>query len=130
MLDLSHFLNKQYLMERQTRLQPSACDRRDLTCCTVHADDMMPNPIHLSPFLESFCLLGIHSGASAVGRTPASQRRMEGVQMIGMHVCGGYKLRGVGMLWRGSLIFGPFGTALMPLRPFILEPYFDACAQG
>ena len=47
-----------------------------------------------------------------------------------MNVCGGYKLRGVGMLWIGSLIFGPFGTALMPLRPFILEPYFDAFAQG
>ncbi len=50
--------------------------------------------------------------------------------MIGMNVCGSHKLRGVGMLWIGSLIFGPFGTALMPLRPFILEPYFDTFAQG
>jgi len=50
--------------------------------------------------------------------------------MIGMNVFGGYTLLSVGMLWIGSFIFGPFGTALMPLRPFILEPDFDALAQG
>ena len=50
--------------------------------------------------------------------------------MIRMNICGGYRLCGVGMLWIGGLIFGPFATALMPLRPFILESYFDAFAQG
>jgi len=34
------------------------------------------------------------------------------------------------MLWIGGLILGPFATALMPLRPFILESDFDAFAQG
>src|SRR6516165_11031768 len=55
---------------------------------------------------------------------------MEGFQMIGMHSCGGYMLGGVGMLWRGGLILGPFVTALRPLRPFILESDFDAFGQG
>src|SRR6516165_3064626 len=55
---------------------------------------------------------------------------MEGFQMIGMHSCGGYRLGGVGMLWRGGLILGPFATALRPLRPFILESDFDAFGQG
>jgi hypothetical protein len=50
--------------------------------------------------------------------------------MIRMHVCGGYRLCGVGMLWRGGVILGSFATAFMPLRPFILESYFDAFAQG
>ena len=50
--------------------------------------------------------------------------------MIRMHICGGYRLCGVGMLWRGGLILGSFAPALMPLRPFILESYFDAFAQG
>ena len=45
--------------------------------------------------------------------------------MIRMNICGGYRLCGVGMLWIGGLILGPFATALMPLRPFILESYFD-----
>ena len=49
--------------------------------------------------------------------------------MIGMNVFGGEKLLGVGMLWIGRLIFGPFGTAFMPLRPFILEPHFDTFGQ-
>ena len=49
--------------------------------------------------------------------------------MIGMNLCGGYRLCGVGMLCIRGLIFGPFGTALIPLRPFVLEPHFDAFAQ-
>jgi hypothetical protein len=55
---------------------------------------------------------------------------MEGFQMIGMNVFGSYKLLGVGMLWIGRLIFWSFGASLMPLRPFILQPHFDAFAQG
>ena len=49
--------------------------------------------------------------------------------MIGMNLFDGNRLCGVGMLWIRGLVFGPFGTALMPLRPFILEPYFDAFGQ-
>jgi hypothetical protein len=51
---------------------------------------------------------------------------MEGFQMIGMNLCGGKRLCGVGMLWIRGLVFWPFGTALMLLRPFVLEPHFDA----
>jgi hypothetical protein len=54
---------------------------------------------------------------------------MEGFQMIGMNLCDGKRLYGVGMLWIRSLAFWPFGAALMPLRPFILEPHFDAFAE-
>jgi hypothetical protein len=49
--------------------------------------------------------------------------------MIGMNLCGGKWLCGVGMLWLRGLVFWPFGTALMPLRPFGLEPHFDAFGQ-
>jgi len=34
------------------------------------------------------------------------------------------------MLWIGGLIFRPFGPALMPLRPLILQPHFDPLSQG
>src|SRR5262249_38527949 len=98
---------------------------RALTCCKVHADKMMHNPVDIEPFLESSCGLGIHVGASAIGRTPSSQRCMEGFQMIGMHLCGGKRLCGVGMLWIRGWVLRPFGTALMPLRPFALEPHFE-----
>ena len=43
-----------------------------------------------------------------------------------MNIGSGNRLGGVGMLWIGRLIFGPFGASLMPLRPFILEAHFDA----
>src|ERR1700756_1874799 len=89
----------------------------------MHADAMMHNPVHLSPFLESSCLLGIHIGTSAIGRTASSQRRMEGFQMIGMNLFGSHRLGSVGMLWTGRLIPRPFGTSLMPLCPLILQPY-------
>src|SRR5215471_5898206 len=85
----------------------------------------MHNPVHIQPFLEPSWLLGIHIGTSAIGRTAPSQRRMEGFQMIGMQLCSGQRLGGVGMLWIGRLIPWSFATALMPLRPFILEPHFD-----
>jgi hypothetical protein len=51
---------------------------------------------------------------------------MEGFQMIGMNIFGGHGLCGVGMLWIGRLLSRPFGTSLMPLQPFIFEPYFSA----
>jgi hypothetical protein len=89
----------------------------------------MHNPVYISSFLESPQVLGIHIGASAIGSTTSPQRRMEGFQMIGMHLFGSHRLCGVGMLRIRSLIFGPFGTALMPLRPFVLEPHFDAFGQ-
>ena len=85
--------------------------------------------VHIQPFLESSCVLGIHISAPAIGGTTSSQRGMEGFQMVGMHLCGGQRLCGVGMLWIRCLIPGPFGTALMPLGPFILEPPFDALRQ-
>ena len=49
--------------------------------------------------------------------------------MIGMHLCGGHGLGGVGMLWIRRLIPGPFGPALVPLGSFVLEPHFDAFGQ-
>ena len=49
--------------------------------------------------------------------------------MMRMNICGGHRLCGVGMLWIGGLILWSFATAFMPLRPFILESYFDALAQ-
>src|SRR5499427_10692018 len=54
---------------------------------------------------------------------------MEGFQMIGMNLCGGHGLCGVGMLWIRRLIPGPFGSALVPLGSFVLEPHFDAFGQ-
>jgi hypothetical protein len=54
---------------------------------------------------------------------------MEGFQMIGMNLCGGHGLCGVGMLWIRRLIPGPFGPALVPLGSFVLEPHFDAFGQ-
>jgi hypothetical protein len=50
--------------------------------------------------------------------------------MIRMNICGGDRLCGVGMLWIGGVILGSFATAFMLLRPFMLEAYFDAFAQG
>ena len=35
----------------------------------------------------------------------------------------------MGVFWIRRLIFWPFGTALMPLRPFVLESHFDAFAE-
>jgi hypothetical protein len=92
----------------------------------------MHHPVDIQPFLESSGVpgfLGIHIGAPAIGRTTSPQRRMEGFQMIGMNLCNGKRLCGVGMLWIRSLVFGPFGAALMPLRPFVLEPHFDTFAE-
>jgi len=80
--------------------------------------------------LEASCPLGRHIGVPAIGCTPSPSRGMEGFQMIGMHLCRGNRLGGVGMLWIRGLVLRPFATALMPLRPFILESYFDAFAQG
>ena len=74
-------------------------------------------------------MLGIRIGAPVRGGTPSSQRGMEGFQMIGMHLCGGQRLCGGGMLWRRCWILGPFGAALMPLCAFVLEPHFDAFRQ-
>jgi hypothetical protein len=92
----------------------------------VHTDEIRHHPVPISPFLESSCLLGLHIGTSAIGRTASSQRRMEGFQMMGMHIGSGHRLGGVGMLWRGRLLPWSFTTALMPLRPFLLEPHFYA----
>jgi hypothetical protein len=74
-------------------------------------------------------MLGIHVGAPAIGRTTSSQRRMEGFQMIGMHLFGSHRLCSVGMLWIRCVICRPFGTSPTPLGPFVLEPHFDAFGQ-
>ena len=74
-------------------------------------------------------MLGIHVGAPAIGRTTSSQRRMEGFQMIRMHIFGSHRLGRVGMLWRRCLILRPFGTSPTPLGPFVLEPHSDALGQ-
>jgi len=102
---------------------------RDSTGRKVHADEIMHDPVHISPFLQSSCLLRIHIGTSAIGRTAPSQRRMEGFQMIGMHIGNGHRLGRVGMLWIGRLIPGSFATALMLLRPFVLQPPFDTFGE-
>src|SRR5262245_54299291 len=95
----------------------------------MYPHKIMYNPVHIHPFLESSCLLVIHICVSVIGRTTTSQRRLEVFQVIRMHFFGVQRLCGVGMLWIRGLIFGPFGTALMLLRPFILEPHFDALAE-
>ena len=112
-------------MEREAMVQNPSSHCRDLTGRKVHADEIMHNPVHISPFLEASCLLGIHIGTSAIGRTTSSQRGMEGFQMIGMHLLSGYRLCRVGMFWIRGLIRGAFATALMPLWSFILQPHFD-----
>src|SRR5215831_2111524 len=88
-------------MEREAMVQNPSSHCRDLTGRKMHADEIMHNPVHISDLLESSCLLGIHIGTSAIGRTASSQRRMEGFQMIGMHIGSGHRLGGVGMLWIG-----------------------------
>src|SRR5882724_8445810 len=95
----------------------------------MHPNKVMHNPVDVQSFLEASCVLGIHIGLPPIGRTPASQRRMEGFHMIGMNLFGGHRLDSVGMLWIGGLIFRPFGPALMSLRPLILQPHFDSLSQ-
>jgi hypothetical protein len=56
----------------------------------------------------------------------SSPRRMEGFTMIGMLLFGGHRLSGVGRL----RLFGPFGTAFLPLCAIVLKPPFDTLAQG
>ena len=107
-------------------LHTSSCHRRYLTCWEGHSNKMMSNPGHLSPCLQSSWVLCIHIDAPARGRTTSPQRRLEGFKMIGMHLLGGQRRCGGGMLWRRGLIFWTLGTALMPLRPFVLEPHCDA----
>src|SRR4030095_16909475 len=95
----------------------------------MYPHKIMYNPVHIQPFLEASCLLGIHIGAPAIGRTTSSQRGMEGFQMIRMNLCGGQRLGRVGMFWIRGLILGAFATALMPLCSFILQPHFDTFGQ-
>ena len=95
----------------------------------MHPHTMMHDPVDIQSFLEASCVFGIHIGVPPIGRTPASQRRMEGFQMIGMHLCGSYRLYRVGMLGIRGLIFRPFGTSPMPLGPCVLAPHFDAFGQ-
>jgi len=102
-------------MEREAMVQNPSSHCRDLTGRKVHADEIMHNPVHISPFLEASCLLGIHIGAPAIGGTTSSERRMEGFKMIGMKVLSGHRLCGVGMLWIRCLVLRPFGPSLMPL---------------
>src|SRR5215217_977579 len=116
-------------MKREAMVQNPSSHCRDLTCREMYPNKVMHNPVHISPFLESFCVLGIHVGTPAIGRTSSSQRGMEGFQMIGMHLCGSNRLCSVGMLGIRCLICRPFGTSPTPLGPLVLEPHFDAFGQ-
>ena len=89
----------------------------------------MHDPVEIQSFLEASGVFGIHIGLPPIRRTPASQRRMEGFQMIGMNICAGYRLYRVRMLGIRRLIFRPFGTSPTPLGPLVLEPHFDAFGQ-
>jgi hypothetical protein len=94
-------------MKRETTVQHPSSHGWDLTCREMSPHKIRYNPVHIQPFLESSCLLGIPIGAPAIGRTTTSQRRMEGFQVIRMHLCGVQRRCGVGMLWTWGLIFGP-----------------------
>ena len=102
-------------MEREAMVQNPSSHCRDLMGRKGHADDIMHHPVPISPFLEASCLLGIHISTPAIGGTASSQRRMEGFQMLGMHLLSGHRLGGVGRLWIGRLIPWSFATTLMPL---------------
>jgi hypothetical protein len=102
---------------------------RDSTCRTMHPDKIMHHPVDIQAFLESprgFC---VHIGSPPVGRTPASQRGVKGFQMVRVNLLRFKRLGCLRMLWIRSLIFRPFGPALMSLRPLILQPHFDPLAQ-
>src|SRR4029434_2874916 len=95
----------------------------------MHSNKIMHNPVDIQSFLEALCVLCIHIGLPPIRRTPASQRRMEGCEMIGMNILSGHRLYRVGMLGIRSLILRPFGTSPTPLGPFVLESHFDALGQ-
>jgi hypothetical protein len=96
---LCRFLNQEELMEREAMVQNPSSHCRDLTCRKMHPHKIMHNPVDIQSFLEASCVFGIHIGVPPIGRTPASQRRMEGFQMIGMNIFAGHRLYRVGMLW-------------------------------
>ena len=77
-LHLCRLLNQEELMEREAMLQNPSSHCRDLTCRKMHPNKVMHNPVDVQSFLEASCVLGIHIGLPPIGRTPASQRRMEG----------------------------------------------------
>ena len=110
-------------------VQNPASHCRDLTGRTMPADAMLPHPVHLSPVLASCCLRGLHRGTAATGRPASSQRRLEGFQMMGRPIGSGPRLGGVGMLWRGRWLWGPFGASRMPVRPWMLASPFDALGE-
>ena len=127
-LHLCRFLNQEELMEGEAMVQHPSSHCRDLPCRQMHPHKIMHNPVAIPSFLQACCVLGIPSGLPPLGRTPASQRRMEGCAMIRMPSLGGHRLYRVGMLWRGGVICRPFGPALMSLRPLLLQPPFDPAA--
>jgi hypothetical protein len=114
-------------MEREALVQKPSSHCRDLTGRQVHADAILHHPVPISSFLESSCVLRIQGGAPAIGCPPASPRRREGFQMMGMHLLRSHRRGRVGMLWRRGWILWPFGPALMPVCAFVLEPHWDAC---
>src|SRR5262249_28150746 len=83
------FLNQEELMEREAMVQNSSSHCRDLPCRKMHPHKIMHDPVDIQSFLEASCIFGIHIGLPPIGRTPASQRSMEGFQMIGMNLCVG-----------------------------------------
>src|SRR5438128_7361876 len=115
-------------MAGQAMVQHPSSHCRDVPCRKMHPHKIMHNPVAIPSFLQACCVLCIHIGLPPIGRTPASQRRMEGCEMISMNSFGGHRLYSVGMLWIEGLIFRPFGPALLSLRPLLLQPHFDPSA--
>jgi hypothetical protein len=99
---------------------------RDWPWRTRPPPTMRHHPADLQAFLEASCVLGLPMSLPPIGRTAAAPRRLEGFQMIGVHLCGGQGLWGGGRFGRRRLLCRPFGTSLMPVGSCVLAPHFDA----
>ena len=69
-------------------------------------------------------MLGIGVGASSIAREEASDRTVEGFEMIGVNVRVEKGLRSLGMLPERSLILGTLASSFMLLGSLVLEAYF------
>ena len=88
---------------------------------------MRPKPVHRASCLASSWVLRLHVGAPAVGRPPASQRRLAGCQRMGRPRMGRHRLGRVGRRWRRGWIGRPLGPSPRPVCPWVLAPHCDAC---
>ncbi len=69
-------------------------------------------------------MLGIGVGASSIAREEASDRTVEGFEMIGVNLVRLKRLRSLGMLPERSLILGTLASSFMLLGFLVLEAYF------